>query len=190
MNKNRRILAIDDGPFKFGDEMTDIVGVISRGPSYLEAIMKDSVQVDGRDSTEKIITMIKSSRYLEQVNVIMLDGGAFGGFNVFDIFEINERLDIPVMTVTRRLPDHERIKKALSAHFEDWEERFAIISKGNIDELPVKRGKAYVKRAGLDIGRSKALLARFTVHGVIPEPLRMAHMVATILKKNICTGKA
>lgn len=190
MKKKRRILAIDDGPFTFGDATTDFVGVISRGPSYFEAFMKDSVQVDGRNATEKIITMVEGSGYLEQIGLILLDGGALGGFNVFDIFEINEKLDIPVMTVTRRSPDHERIKNALSVHFEDWKERFAIISKGNIDEVPVNGRKAYVKRAGLEITKSGALLRRFTLHGVIPEPLRMAHMVATILKKNKSSGKA
>jgi len=190
MKENRRILAIDDGPFTFGDEMANIVGVLSRGSSYIEAIMKGSVLVDGRDSTEKIISMVEGSGYLEQVSLLLLDGGAFGGFNVFDIFEINEKLNIPVMTVTRRFPDHEKIKNALSAHFEDWNERFAVISKGNLDELTVNSGKVYVKRAGLEIGESRAVLARFTVQGVIPEPLRMAHMVATILKKNISSGKA
>lgn len=190
MKENRRILAIDDGPFKFGDPTADIVGVLSRGPSYIEVIMKSYVEVDGRDSTEKIISMIKSSGYTEQVSLILLDGAAFGGFNVFDIFEINEKLDIPVMTVTRRSPDIERIKNALSAHFEDWSERLAIITKGNIHELTVNGGKVYVKPAGLEISEGRAVLTRFTVQGLIPEPLRMAHMVAAVLKKNISSGKA
>ena len=50
-----RILALADAPCTFGDSAVPIVGVLSRGPTYIEAIFKDEVAVDGTDSTEKII---------------------------------------------------------------------------------------------------------------------------------------
>ncbi len=189
MKESIRILGIDDGPFTFDDKKSDIVGVLCRGPMYVEAIIRDEVEVDGTDSTERIVDMISKSGYLEQISAILLDGGALGGFNVFDIMKINRLLSVPVITVTRKLPDFHAIKEALQAHFPDWEERFSILDMGNIEKVIVNDISVYIKREGLDMYEVAGILRKFTVSGAIPEPLRLAHMVASVLKKKITSGR-
>ena len=190
MKEQIRVLAIDDGPFTFEDEYANIVGILSRGASYVEAILRDVVEVDGRDSTEKIIHMISGSKYLEQVGLILLDGGAFGGFNIFDIYGIRDELKVPVITVTRKMPDFPAITEALKGHFEDWEPRLFLLSTGDIEKVLINNIPIYVKLAGIALDDAAIILRRLTVQGAIPEPLRLAHMVAAILKKPISTGKA
>ena len=43
----------------------------------------------------------------------MLDGLAFGGFNLIDIQEVYEKTKLPVIVVVRDKPNLEEIKKAL-----------------------------------------------------------------------------
>ena len=47
-------------------------------------------------------------------------------------------------------------------------------------------GNVFVQRAGLDIAEARALLVATTLHGNIPEPLRLAHLIAG----GIVTGKS
>ena len=51
MKREIHILGIDDMPFSFGDRDTDIVGVVMRGNSYVEGILRSTVTVDGMDAT-------------------------------------------------------------------------------------------------------------------------------------------
>jgi len=61
MKKNIRALGIDDSyftPHVPGD--VELVGVVMRAPSYIEGIIKRKIKVDGLDSTEKIIDMLRT----------------------------------------------------------------------------------------------------------------------------------
>ena len=40
----------------------------------------------------------------------------------------------------------------------------------------------FVQRAGLSLEEARACVARFAVHGRLPEPLRVAHFVAGALR--------
>jgi hypothetical protein len=39
-------------------------------------------------------------------------------------------------------------------------------------------GAVYVQRAGLSSPEAQAVLTRFAIHSAVPEPLRMAHLIA------------
>jgi len=190
MKVNIRALGIDDGPFSFGDEHADLVGVLCRGPQYVEAIMRDRVTVDGTDSTQRIVRMIRGTGYLEQINVVFVDGGSVGGFNVFDIDLISQELGVPVITVSRKFPDFGSIRHALEKHFVDWEDRFDLISRGSLEPILNDAIEIYMKMSGTDRIEAGDFIRTFTVQGGIPEPLRMAHMIGTILKRNVTSGRA
>ena len=104
MKKEIRILGIDDMPFSFNDEKTGIVGVVMRGGTYLEGVLKSEVEIDGRDASDAIINMVKNSRHAGQLKIIMVDGVALGGFNVIDGEKIYNETNLPVITVTREFP--------------------------------------------------------------------------------------
>jgi len=40
------VMAVDDGPFVFGDEAAFLVGLVVRGKGYLEAMASTTVSVD------------------------------------------------------------------------------------------------------------------------------------------------
>ena len=118
-----RVLGIDDSPFTFQSKRALVVGVVARLPMYIEGIMRTEVDVDGTDANDAVIEMVRRSRYREQIRLIMFDGVAVGGFNVVDIDHIYRESGIPCATVTRSLPDIERMESALRTYFPDWKER-------------------------------------------------------------------
>jgi endonuclease V-like protein UPF0215 family len=190
MKPQIRVLGIDDSPFSFSDEKTRVIGVVMRIPNYIEGVMKTEVEVDGNDATDKLIEMITKSRYKEQLKAVMLDGIALGGFNVVDIEELNEKLQLPIITITRDEPDMIKIKKALEKNFDDWERRLELISKRSLTEIKTKHKPIFIEVIGIDEQEAKELINRSTVRGVLPEPIRIAHIIAAGIVSGESYGKA
>ncbi len=85
MKEEIRVMAVDDGPFKFGDQASLLVGLVVRGAGYLEAVYTSSVNVDKLDATHAVVQLVKGSRQLPQLKAVLLDGLTMAGFNVVDI---------------------------------------------------------------------------------------------------------
>lgn len=190
MKKQIRVLGIDDSPFRFGDQKALVVGALVRVPSYLEGVLRTEVAVDGTDSTRVIIDTVAGSRFKDQVKLIMLDGIALAGFNVVDIDAIHGELGIPVLTVTRDRPDFEKMRSALQKYFEDWEERYRLMTKHQLRELPTSYNPVYACGVGLEWRELAAIVRATTVRGVVPEPLRIAHLVASAMVKGESYGRS
>jgi endonuclease V-like protein UPF0215 family len=189
MKSQVRVLGIDDSPFKFGDKEVLIVGVVMR-TGYIDGIMTTTLTVDGKDGDQKIIEMVNKSKYFEQLKVIFLDGVALGGFNVIDVEKVERKTGIPIVTVTRNKPDLESMKKALQSHFEDWERRWELINRGELKEIPTEHKPIFIRCVGIELGDAVELIRLNTVKGAIPEPLRIAHLIATAVMKGESRGGA
>jgi endonuclease V-like protein UPF0215 family len=189
MKRQIRILGIDDSPFKFKDKKSVVVGAIVRVPNYLEGVMKTEVTVDGTDSTKVLVEMVSRSRYRDQIKLVMLDGIALAGFNVVDLKELHTSLGIPVLTLTRDRPDMERMKAALMKHFDDWRERYALITKLELREIQTEHNPLFGCGLGLEWQEFVRLVNLSTVRGVLPEPLRMAHLISTAIVSGESYGR-
>ena len=190
MKAQIRLLGIDDSPFTFKDKKCRIIGVVMRGGEYIEGVLSDEVQIDKLDSTKKIIKMIKNTRHNKQIKAVLIDGVALGGFNIFDIKEIYDKTNIPIITITRDKPDLDKIKAALKKHFKDWKERFDLINKGELHRIRTKHNPIYIKYAGICAGEAKEIIKISTIRGVIPEPIRVAHIIASGVSRGESYGKA
>lgn len=180
MKRFVRAVGIDDAPFKFTQEHCDIFFTVVRAPNYIEGLLRTVVEVDGLDSTKKIIERLSKSRFFDQMDVIFVDGCTVAGFNVVDIEAIHRATGVPVITVTRKKPDLEEIENTLRKKFSDWEQRMATILKTEMHRVEGVKKPVYVGIAGTDLGTAKLFLRRFTVQGSIPEPIRIAHMLASL----------
>lgn len=190
MKSEIRLLGVDDGPFKFSDKRTVLIGVVMRASGYLEGVLKRQITVDGTDATSVVIDMIKKSRHHKQLKAIMLDGVAFGGFNIVDIIQVAEKTTIPIITVTRDKPNFERIKSALCAHFDDWEVRYDMMTKGQLYEMRTSYNPIFVKFVGMTYEEAKEIITLATIRGVIPEPIRISHLIASGIVRGESYGKA
>ncbi|RLF29032.1 MAG: hypothetical protein DRN08_00890 [Thermoplasmata archaeon] len=190
MKKQIRILGIDDSPFTFTDKYALVIGVVMRGGEYLECVLREQVAVDGNDATHVCCEMIKNTRHRRQLRAVMIDGVALGGFNIVDIDEIHQVTGVPVITVTRDKPDFEKIKAALKKNFDDWRDRWETMSAGMLHIVETKHSPIYVKCSGLSIEKAKKIINLSTIRGVIPEPIRVAHLIASGISKGESYGKA
>ena len=183
-----RILAIDDSALV--SERIMIVGVVFRGGEWMDGVLKSEITQDGTDATDVIVKMLTATRHYPQIRVIMLDGVTYGGFNVVDIKELHERTRLPAIVVMRAEPDMARIGRALQ-NLPDFDSRWhAIQNAGKIHEIDVHGNLLYIQCAGIEITDAAKILRLGTTHSHIPEPLRVAHLIATGIVCGESRGRA
>ena len=181
------VVGIDDAPFDRAHRgPVPIVGAIF-ARDRLDGVLTGRVRRDGADATRSIASMIASSRFREHVRAVLLQGIAVAGFNVVDIRELHERLGVPVLVVARREPDLEAIRSALLERVPGGRRKWALVEKAGPMEL---LAGVRVQRAGIDRERAEATIAALAIHGSIPEPLRVAHLIAGGLGRGESRGRA
>jgi len=173
-----RVLGIDDMPFdKFKDKRTTVIGVMFRGGNYMDGVVSTDVSVDGTDSTKKLSDMINDSKFIKQLQCILLDGIAVGGFNVVDVVELSEKTRLPVIVVMRDYPRVDDMHSALKKI--GMEKKIPLLSRaGKIHKVDkVYGGSIHIQCAGIDIEKAKKIIRTTATHSFIPEPIRIAHLV-------------
>jgi hypothetical protein len=181
-----RVLGVDDGVFvPHTKGVVVVVGVVYRGGYWLDGIMRTEVEIDGFGATEKIASMIAASTQYHQLRVVMLNGVTFAGFNVVDIKKLFERVRLPVIAVTREKPRFKDIRKALQnlpEYSKRWE---AMENAGAIIKVHTRGTEqaVYVQIAGISENDAKKVVKSTSTRSNIPEPLRVAHIIASGLTR-------
>lgn len=169
------VIGIDDAPFARahrGD--VPIVGAVFAGARF-DGVVTSRVRRDGANATTRVAAMIEGSRFRDHVQVVMLQGIALAGFNVVDVHALAAALGRPVLVVARRAPDLAAIRRALASRVPGGAKKWRLIERaGSMEPL----GGVWVQRVGLEAASALSLLSRTTVYGALPEPLRVAHLLA------------
>ncbi|NJD98490.1 DUF99 family protein [Thermococcus sp. LS1] len=176
-----RVVGFDDGTFSFSSklerEKTVLIGVVMKGSQEVVGVLSRWITVDGRDATNAMIDAVKSSRF-KDLRIIMLKGITYAGFNVVDLEMLHRETGLPVIVVVRKRPDLRAMEEALRKHFSDAEERITLLRKAPplVELIP---GRLYLQAVGLDYERATEVVRVTTKIGLTPEPLRLAHMIAS-----------
>ena len=182
-----RVLAVDDSALI--NEKVIIIGAFFRGGEQLDGVLCFEITRDGMDATDTFIGIIRNSKYCSQIRVIMLDGVTYAGFNPVDIDRLFAETNIPVIVFMRSHPDFEKIKLALE-HLPEKEKRWEIIQKaGKVYEIE-QENPVFIQFIGLDTESAFEIVRKTSIHSNIPEPLRVAHLIATGVVLGESTGKA
>ncbi len=170
------VIGFDDGAFDRehqGDVL--VVGAVFAN-LRLEGVLSDKVRRDGRNSTDVIIRVIERSRFAAHLHVVLLQGVALAGFNVVDLRRVHAALSLPVLAVARKRPDYDKIKSALLGRVRGGARKWRIIEElGPMEPI----AGVYVQRAGIRPREAETVIRRFSIHGALPEPLRVAHLIAS-----------
>ncbi len=182
-----RVLGIDDAPFKKEvDKKVLVVGIVYRGGNYLDGVISDYVTVDGDDATDKLIALIKRTKHRGQLQMIMLKGLAVGGFNVIDIHKLWHKTKLPVLVVMKRLPRWGEFFSAMINAPNCREKAILVEKAGDI----TRANHLYIQSAGLTKKQAFEVLKICCTHGKIPEPLRVAHIIASGIVEGESRGRA
>lgn len=169
------VVGFDDAPFlrpHRGDVL--VVGAVYAG-RCLAGVVSGRVRRDGRNSTETLIDLVAGSRFRPHLHAVLLQGIALAGFNVVDLRALHAALGLPVLVVARRPPDLAAIRRALLRRVPGGERKWRLVEQAGPME-PV--AGLHVQRAGLSLEEAAALIRATTWNGVLPEPLRTAHLIA------------
>jgi hypothetical protein len=181
------VVGFDDGPFdkqrRAGDVL--LVGAVF-ARTRLEGVLSGRVRRDGRNAAATMAELVRCSQFDRHVRAVLIGGIAVAGFNVVDLHALHALLDRPVVVVARRPPHYARIRQALQ-HVRGGDEKWALIQAAGPME-PV--AGVYVQRVGISAADTAAMLAATTLHGKLPEPLRVAHLIAGGVVTGVSRGRA
>ena len=181
------VLGFDDAPFARhhrGD--VALIGTIC-SRTRLDGVVCGKVRRDGTNSTRVMAELLRQSQFLGHVRAVILQGIAVAGFNVVDIHGLSEDLGLPVLVVARRQPRLPSLKHALLNNVPGGAKKWALIQKaGKMEPL---RG-LFIQRVGMTRTDAAQLLAATTLHGNLPEAVRLAHIIAGGVTDGSSRGRA
>ena len=196
MKKKICILAFDDGPHLKSDlahfnqksnknSNIPLIGVVCRGIQLLN-VSKGSIQVDGTDSTKEILKMYESNPYKDEIRLIMIDSPTLGGFNPPNPFEIFEKTKIPIILLPDKKPKSV-INEVYSKVFPEREEQIKFLKKlpklesliVYVNQDPKISREIFFHTIGITKNEIIDLLNHLSEFSAIPEPLRLAHIIAS-----------
>jgi endonuclease V-like protein UPF0215 family len=180
------VLGVDDGPFdKRRRAPVPIVGVMTEGHDLVEGIAATAFPPDGEDVTAFLGQWITGLRLARALHAVVLGGISIAGLGLVEIERLAAALGRAVIVVNRRDPRDERLRAALEAA--GLGERGAVI-----DATPrawqLDAG-LWVAHAGASQDEVRALVAATRHKSQLPEPLRLAHLVAAAIARGESRGR-
>jgi hypothetical protein len=180
-------VGFDDAPFyRRQHGRVPVVGAVYAA-TRLDGILLDSVERDGDDATAVFAKLVRDSRFYQHIQVVLLQGVTFAGFNVVDVPRLAQETRRPVLVVARRQPNWEKLRRALLEAVPD-----GVVKWKRIEGLGPMEPIAgvYVQRWNVSPEEARLLLERTAIWGRLPEPLRVAHLVAGALARGASRGGA
>ena len=176
LRRQRRlsVVGIDDGPFRRERRGPVLVCGVVCWDTAFEGLLTTRVWRDGWNATARVTAMIQGSKFYPQLHVVLLDGIALGGLNVVDLAALHDASGLPCLSVMRRRPDRVRFHAAI-AQLPRAQRRRDLVERAG----PIHAGVGlWFQSVGLPAETAARVLDRLTVTGKVPEPLRLAHLVA------------
>lgn len=174
-----RALGIDDGYFASRRGTAPLLGVLMRG-TLVEGVIFRKITVDGLDVTESVVDMLLHTKYANQVRVVFTSGTVFAGTNVLDMNRLYDICGVPVISVIRR-PPREGFERAMDRSPNADAVQEILRRNPPLQELKTKRGVLFVQYLGMDSPEVKRVVEDYQIYSVLPEPLRLAHMIASAI---------
>lgn len=171
---------VEDGSFKTFVRLKPSFTFLCGVETVMEKIVNVKlriIEVDGFDATDKLLSMIDGMN----LNAVILGGITFAGFNIINPNKILNDMGIPVIVYSGNQPNNEKMLMALKKHFNDWKIRWDIIKNlGSVYIIkphPFER-PIFFEVVGASPEWAKTILHRLAIISRIPEPVRIAGIIA------------
>jgi len=188
--KGFRALGISESFVKGISEKSILAGVVMRADRTIDGFIFSKATVGGMDATEKILEMYWNLKR-DDINVLLLNGSVISWYNVIDLHRVADETGLPLICVTYN--ESTGLEKYFKELFpEDWEIRVETYRK-NKSRTPIKLSTGhtvYIRFIGMKMEEAKGVLNKFTSHGSIPEPLRVARLLARSVMRNLTQAPA
>lgn len=154
-----------------------LAGVVMRTDLVVDGFVFGAATVGGEDATSSVLRMCRRLKRAD-INLIMLSGCIISRYNVVDVDELARRSGLPVVCLTYN--ESKGIEGAIRRHFDHPEGRIESYRRlGGRTRVRLHTGyRAYVRSAKISDADAKKVLDAFTLQGGVPEPIRLARLLA------------
>lgn len=165
-----------------------LAGVVMRSDLVVDGVVFGRCRMGGMDATDSIIEMYgRLGR--EDVSALLVNGCIISWFNVVDLNRVYRAVKLPVICLTYH--PSTGIKEYFMKYFpEDWQDRVRVYEEnGPRVEVTNRNGfKLYLRVVGLDVDKALSLINKYTLFGRVPEPIRLARLIAHSLCEHLHRG--
>ena len=182
------VLGIDDGPFeKYRPHArAPIVGVMMEGRDLVEGVAITDFPVDGDGITEFLVEWIRARRFAPALHGVVFGGITLAGLAVLDAGLLAREYGVPVVVVNRKGRSDEPLRAALA--------KAGFAGRAELIERAAPsfalEGGLHASIAGGPPEVAAALVARTRAKSDLPEPLRLAHLIAHAIVRGESRGRA
>ena len=157
-------------------EKSVFVGVVIRGIDFVEDFRCHTSTLYGLDATETLTKIFKMIGR-KDVNVVLVNGVIVSLYNVIDLNKLYSEIKKPIIALSYR--ESSGLEKILS-DLPHGEERLKIYQRnGERKKVLLKNGfTLYIRSIGLHHRTAVSILNKITLHGRIPEPVKIAKNLA------------
>ena len=181
------LIGVDDGPFEKGQSTSvPLVAVMMECPNVVESVAVGAFVVDGEDASGHLARWIGSLRCHASVQALVLGGLTIAGLGIVDVHDLCTRLARPVLVVNRKNPSDSRLAEALVAA--GLHDRLSILERA--PRAVTMEGGLHLAFAGTTRREAERLVRLSLGKGQLPEPLRVAHLIARALVTGESRGRA
>jgi endonuclease V-like protein UPF0215 family len=163
--------------FRPSAKESTLAGVVMRTDLIVDGFVFGAATVGGDDATRSVLKMFRKLRRAD-VNLLMLSGCIISRYNIIDLDELARLSGLPVVCLTYN--ETKGIEGAIRRHFDRPEERIERYRRlGGRTAILLHTGyRAFVRSARISDADAKRVLDAFTLQGGVPEPVRLAKLVA------------
>ncbi len=167
-----------------GRTRSTLAGVVMRKDLIIDGFSFQTVTVGGTDATDAVLAMV-TELDRRDINAILLSGCVIAWFNVLDPARIYEVTGIPVVCVTYEESDG--LAGDIRHHFPGDDARLAAYERlGNREPFRLSTGQTiFLRSFGIPEPDAALFCDAFTHEGKIPEPLRVARLLARHLPASL-----
>ncbi|HKT22552.1 MAG TPA: DUF99 family protein [Nitrososphaerales archaeon] len=164
--------------FRQGQKSSVLAGVVMRSDHVIDGVAYGRTKVGGDDATDSIASLHRRLGR-NDINLVMVSGAILSLYNIVDADRLSERTRLPVICLTYK--ETAGIEGSIRRHFpEGAEEKLRAYRRlGRRSGVRLRTGKkVFVRTAGLEKEETRKILDAFTLQGSIPEPVRVAKLLA------------
>ncbi|MGC9515795.1 DUF99 family protein [Methanocrinis sp.] len=171
-----RVLGIAES-FTKKEPLSRLAGVVMRKDLRIDGFGLAEISVGGDDATEGVLDIFRGLERRD-INALLLNGSVISWFNIVDLDRVREETDLPVISLTYE--ESEGLEGYIREYFTHPQQKIELYrSLGPREPLRLKTGfEVYARFLGATAEETKGLLNSFTLEGKVPEPLRVARLLA------------
>ena len=176
--RGMRCLAIAES-YCPGDAKSTLAGIVMRHDLIVDGFATGSTTLAGCDATDSVLGMYHSLGR-DDISYILLWGSVLSRYNIVDVDRVSATLKVPVLGISGvgRADMRSIIKDRFPEKLRSYE------ALGKRHRICLHTGYALMARlAGCTAGDSARMLDMITLQGGVPEPARIARLLASALRR-------